>query len=100
MGLGEGTPSNEGGGGSVIFDDLLGTETNNPWSRGRVMCVVRHMRGGGGMGGGGGGGLSEFFHHSSSQLLCKGAGGGGAQSSHYFYNFKLFSLQLKVIHKR
>ena len=99
MGLGEGTPSNEGGGGSVIFDDLLGTETNNPWSRGRVMCVVRHMRGGGGMGGGGGG-LSEFFHHSSSQLLCKGAGGGGAQSSHYFYNFKLFSLQLKVIHKR
>ena len=31
---------------SKIFGDLLGTEINNSWSRGRTIYFVRHIRGG------------------------------------------------------
>ena len=42
----EGDPSYERGrrGGLKIFGDLLWPKTNNPWSRGRVICC-RHVTG-------------------------------------------------------
>ena len=46
----------------AIFGDLLWAEANNPYSRSRVLHVVRHMRNGGGVGGWEG---SELSHQSS-----------------------------------
>ena len=80
--------------GSKIFGNLLGTEINNSWSRGRIIYFVQHIRGGWWMGEGFRTLLSVFMKNVSASLE-----GAVPQTSHYCYNFRLFSLQLKDIHK-